>query len=235
MCGLTSVLALCAGCPKHETKSAPAAPPKAVEVDSALMGEFSTQLLREWKMNAALGEIDESFNWAVTLYVGASKEDPETAKKEAARLFADLKKNSKDKGIQAFLKHIEMDPKPDEAQVKKWMEAGKAGDADAMIHAGIACFLGEGVKEDRIQAVKWLHGASSRQEHDGVLSLLEGRLGERLSFQQQGYARRIAREEGLAIDRAAAPAEAAKAAAEEAEKPAEESAAKPADEAAKEK
>ena len=190
---LALALAFCAGCPDAGTKkSGPAEKVKAAPVDSNLIGEISPAQLEEWKMKAVLGELDEAFNWAVCLYTGESVEKDV---KGAEKLFEKLKE-SKDKGIQLFLKRIAIEP--DEAQVKEWMEKGKGGDDEAMVNVAISYFLGQGVAEDRIQAVKWVHAASTHQEHDGVIGLLEGRLGERLSFRQLSHARRLARDEGLA-------------------------------------
>lgn len=190
---LALALVFCAGCPGGGTKSSgPAEKAKLEPVDNRLIGEISAAQLEEWKMKAVLGELEESFNWAVCLYIGESVEkDVEGAKK----LFGQLKE-SKDKGVQLFLKRIEIEA--DEAQVKEWMEKGKGGDDEAMVNVAISYFLGQGIAEDRIQAVKWVYAASTHQEHDGIIGLLEGRLGERLSFRQLGHARRLAREEGLA-------------------------------------
>jgi hypothetical protein len=187
---LIVAMMFCAGCPKDNTKTGPANPQPSA-VDSVLVGEISGRQIADWKNAGVLGDTGAAFSYAVCVYAGDSVEKDE---KEAMKLFEEIK-DTKDVGIQKFLKRIEI--KADEAKVAEWTEAAKKGDADAMINVAISCFLGEGVKEDRVQAVKWAHAASTHQEHDGVLSSLEGRLGERLSFRQLGYARRLAREEGL--------------------------------------
>jgi len=188
---LMMAMLFCAGCPKDNTKTAPANPEPST-ADSVLAGEISARQIADWKNAGVLGDTGAAFSYGVCLYVGDSVEKDEKA---AMEVFADIK-DTKDVGIQKFLERIEI--KADAAKVAEWTEAAKKGDADAMINVAISHFLGEGVKEDRVQAVKWAHAASTHQEHDGVLSSLEGRLGERLSFRQLGYARRLARDEGLA-------------------------------------
>lgn len=189
---LSVAMMFCAGCPKDTTKSGPANP-QPTAVDSILAGEISGQVLKDWEMAAVLGDPLASFNYGVCLYAGDSVEkDVEKAKE----MFENLK-DTKDVGMQKFLKRIEIEA--DAEKVAEWTEAGKKGDTDAMVNLAISYFLGEGVAADRVQAVKWAHAASTRQEHDGVLGTLEGRLGERLSFRQLGAARRMARDEGLAV------------------------------------
>lgn len=192
---LLSLLAFSAGCPQDNTKTGPAKvtlPP----VDSALVGEIPMQQIEEWKTAAVLND-DEgaAFSLGVSYLLGESVEKNEA---EAKKLLDKLK-DAKSPGIRMFVKRLET--KADEAMVKKWMDEGKAGDVNAMLNVGVSYFLGEGIGEDRIQALKWITGAASRHEMESAFDLVLGRVGERLTFQQQGFARRKAREEGLETER----------------------------------
>gem|GEM_PF-3219862 len=190
---LAATLAVACGCPKDNTMTGPA-DPQPTAVDSVLAGEISGRQIEDWKNAGILGDTAAAFSYAVCLYAGDSVEKNE----EEAMEFFEMLKDTKDVGIQKFMERIKI--KADAAKVAEWTEAGKNGDADAMINLAISYFLGEGVEADRIQAVKWAHAASTHQDHDDVLARLEGRLGERLSFRQLGYARRLARDEGLAAE-----------------------------------
>lgn len=189
------MLILTAGCPNKNTKTGPSTATLA-PVDSTLVGELSGRVIGEWKNSVTLNN-DESaaFSLAVCYMRGEGVEKDEAE----AKNYLDLIKDTKNPGIRMFVKRMGI--KADEAMVKEWMEKGKAGDVEAMLNVGASYFLGEGVAEDRVQALKWIIGASTRHEFEGAFDTVLGRVGDRLTLQQQGYARRKAQEEGLAIER----------------------------------